>query len=79
MFDFTDEQKMMRKAVRRWVKERLEPAVDALESGATPPFELMRDFIRTFGIDEMVRCSLGKGHERAPAAKGALGLDDVAI
>lgn len=79
MFDFTQEQKQMRQVVRRWVKERLEPAVDALESGATPPFELMRDFIRSFGIDEMVRGSLVKRDEGAPAAKGALGLDDVAM
>jgi alkylation response protein AidB-like acyl-CoA dehydrogenase len=60
MFDFTEEQKMVRKVVRKWVDQNLVPAVDALESEQTQPYDLMRAFIKTFGIDEMARASMRK-------------------
>jgi alkylation response protein AidB-like acyl-CoA dehydrogenase len=67
MFDFTEEQKMVRQAVRRWVEAKLVPAVDALESEAMLPYPLLRDFIKTFGADEMARSALAKLEERASA------------
>ena len=59
MFDFTDEHKMVRQMVRKWCDERLGPAVDDLEAERVLPYDLMRDFIRTFGIDEMARARRG--------------------
>lgn len=64
MFDFTDEQKMVRKVVRKWVEASLVPAVDGLESGEIQPYDLMRNFIRTFGIDEMARAGMKKQAKR---------------
>jgi hypothetical protein len=67
MFDFTDEQKMVRKMVRRWVTDKLVPAVDDLESEKTLPYELMRDFIDTFGIAELSRLALASFEKKAAA------------
>jgi len=60
MFTWSEEQKMVRKMVRRWATEKLEPKVTALEAGEAP-YELMRDFARTFGIADMVRAGFAKG------------------
>lgn len=59
MYEFTAEHEMVRKMVRRWTSEKLEPRVDALEAGE-PPYELMRDLARTFGISEMVRAAFAR-------------------
>jgi hypothetical protein len=64
MFDFSDEQKMVRQMVRRWATSKLEPALDAIEEEHEPPFALMRDFIDTFGIAELARGGLTKLEER---------------
>jgi alkylation response protein AidB-like acyl-CoA dehydrogenase len=50
--------------VRRWATEKLEPRVDALESGE-PPYELARDLARTFGIPDMVRGAFARAEKKA--------------
>lgn len=60
MFEFTDEQKMVRGMLRKWVEAKLEPAVDDLEEGRVEPYGLLRDFIKTFGVDELARQALAK-------------------
>ncbi len=67
MFDFTEEQKMVRAMVRRWVEAELSPSVDALESEAMTPYPIMRKFIDTFGVAEMARASIAKAEKRAAA------------
>jgi acyl-CoA dehydrogenase len=85
MFDFNDEQKMVRQMVRKWVTDKLVPAVDDLESEQVLPYELMRDFIATFGIADMARGSLaayesklsdGKA-EAKPPSSGDLGMASI--
>ena len=79
MFDFTEEQKMFRQMVRKWVQAKLVPSVDALESGETLPYDLMRDFIKTFGADELARAALGKAEERAKAGGAPVGAGEVGM
>lgn len=64
MFRFSDEQEMVRGIVRKWAESKLAPKVDALESGE-PPYELMRDLAKTFGIAAMVRGAFEKLEQRA--------------
>ncbi|HUH03248.1 MAG TPA: acyl-CoA dehydrogenase family protein [Kofleriaceae bacterium] len=84
MYRFTDEHKMIRKMVRRWATEKLEPRLDALEAGE-PPYELMREFARTFGIPDMVRGAFAKMEQRAaegggkPVRMGGIGGGDPAM
>lgn len=63
MFEFTEEHQMVRKMVRRWTREKLEPKVDDFENGE-PPYELMRDFARTFGIPGMVTSAFERLEQR---------------
>ena len=67
MFDFSDEQKMVGQLIRRWATEKLQPAVPAMERGETLPYDLMRDFVRTFGIGELARARIEKQIARAEA------------
>ena len=69
MFEFTDEQKMVKKMVRSWVEAKLKPAVDDLESEKILPFALMRDFIQTFGIAELAQATLERHEERDKTGK----------
>src|SRR5580700_3190648 len=68
MFDFTDEQKMIRKMLRRWVEAELVPHVDVLESEAMLPYEPMRKLIATFGMADMAKQALAKAEERDEGA-----------
>jgi alkylation response protein AidB-like acyl-CoA dehydrogenase len=64
MIRFSDEHEQIRKLIRRWTTTKLEPKVDALEAGE-PPYELMRDFAKTFGMPELVRSFFKKMEARA--------------
>ena len=81
MFDFTDEQKMVRKMIRKWVEAKLAPALDDLESEKTLPYGLMRDFIDTFGVAEIARQQLSKFEEKVAKGEqpGKPGAGDVGM
>ena len=60
MFAFTDEQKMFRQMVRRWVEAKLVPANPALDRNELLPYDLMRDFGRSFGLPDLVRAGFDR-------------------
>ena len=70
MFEFSEEHRMVRKVVRTWAESKLAPKVDALEAGE-PPYELMRDLAKTFGIPGMVRGTFDKIEQRAKEGSGS--------
>jgi alkylation response protein AidB-like acyl-CoA dehydrogenase len=55
MLDWPDELEEMRTAVRTFVDREVVPLRDDLEHGDLPPYDLLRKYVRTFGIDEMAR------------------------
>src|SRR5690242_10668235 len=70
MFGFSDEQKMVRQMIRRWVESKLVPANDQLEKNEILPYDLMRDFIKTFGIADMVRGAFDKADGQTGSSVG---------
>ncbi len=64
MFEFSQEHQMVRTVVRKWAESKLAPKVDAFEAGE-PPYEVMRDLARTFGLPSMVRAAFEKIEQRA--------------
>jgi alkylation response protein AidB-like acyl-CoA dehydrogenase len=46
---------MIRDAIRKFVEAEIKPRIEELEHGDTPPYEVLRKMIRTFGMDEMAR------------------------
>jgi acyl-CoA dehydrogenase len=80
MFEWTDEQLMVRDAVREFVDKEIRPRREELEHGDLPPYDLLRKMFRTFGMDAMARDAFKQriereraGGEREPADASAMG------
>ncbi len=69
MLDWTDEQKMMRDALRSFVDKEIAPLRDDLEHGDLPPYDVLRKLFATFGIDELARDDFKRrlGRDLAPS------------
>ncbi|WP_067572274.1 acyl-CoA dehydrogenase family protein [Nocardia acidivorans] len=67
MYQWSDEDLMFRDAVRGFIEKELKPHVDQLESGALPPFDIIRKMYATFGLDEMAKEGLDKALAREEA------------
>jgi alkylation response protein AidB-like acyl-CoA dehydrogenase len=60
MIEWSEQQLMMRDAVRKFVETEIAPNVEELEHGDTPPYDILRKMFRTFGIDEVARGRFAK-------------------
>ena len=64
MFEWSDEQRMVRDAVRQFVETQIVPRIDEFEHGDTPPYDTLRKLFRTFGLDAMARDRFARQLER---------------
>ncbi len=55
MIQWTEEQQMVRDAVRQFVEAEVAPLREELEFGDTPPYDVLRKLYSTFGMDTMAR------------------------
>src|SRR5262245_61954036 len=55
MFEWSEEQVMIRDAVRQFVEAEIVPVRDELEHGDLPPYDILRKLYATFGMDSMAR------------------------
>jgi acyl-CoA dehydrogenase len=55
MYRWSDEQLMLRDAVRRFIEAEIKPNVEELEHGDLPPYDVLRKLFSTFGMDQMAR------------------------
>ncbi len=55
MIQWTEEQQMVRDAVRQFVEAEVAPRREELEFGDTPPYDVLRKLYSTFGMDAMAR------------------------
>jgi alkylation response protein AidB-like acyl-CoA dehydrogenase len=55
MIEWSEEQEAIRDAIRKFVEAEIAPNLDGLEHGDTPPYDVLRKFVNTFGIAEMQR------------------------
>ena len=55
MFEWNDEQLMLRDALRRFIEAEIKPNLTELEHGDTPPYDVLRKLFSTFGMDAMAR------------------------
>ena len=83
MLDWTDEQKMLRDALREFALKEVVPLVGELEHGDLPPYDTLRKLFAAFGIDAMARDGFTRrlaraGHGDAAASgdgSGSSGFD----
>ena len=91
MIKWSEEQEMVRDAVRQFVEKEVAPLREELEFGDTPPYGVLRKLYKTFGMDTMaadrfakqiefqrsVEEAIAKGEE--PPTKNASGGGDPSI
>ena len=53
VFEWTDEQLMIRDAVRQFVEKEVAPRREELEHGDLPPYDILRKLYATFGLDQL--------------------------
>ena len=70
MYEWSDEHKMIRDAVRDFVEKEVRPRREELEFGDTPPYDVIRKLYSTFGMDEMARSSFAKRIAREKGEQG---------
>jgi alkylation response protein AidB-like acyl-CoA dehydrogenase len=68
MYEWSDEQRMIRDAVRQFVEKEIKPHVEELEHGDLPPYDILRKLFKTFGMSDMARA----GAERTIAREKAV-------
>ncbi|MFA1537307.1 acyl-CoA dehydrogenase family protein [Actinomadura monticuli] len=75
MIEWSEEDLMIRDAVRGWIDAEVRPNLDALESGDLPPYDLLRGLYKTFGMDEMARSSFRSRIAKEKAGEAGEGED----
>src|SRR3954466_11591944 len=55
MFEWSDEQVMLRDAVRQFIEKEIVPTHEELKHGGRPPYDVLRKLFATFGMDVMAR------------------------
>ncbi len=72
MIEWNEQHLMLQDAVRKFVDTEIKPNLEELEHGDTPPYDVLRKMVRTFGIDAMQRMRFEKqiAREKALAASG---------
>jgi alkylation response protein AidB-like acyl-CoA dehydrogenase len=69
MFEWSEEQLMIRDAVRKFLEAEVVPLIDELEHGDLPPYDILRKLFSTFGMDAMARDRFKRQIEREKAAQ----------
>ena len=62
MIQWSEEQEMVRQAVRDFVDNEIRPHREELEFGDMPPYDLLRKLFATFGMDAMARDRFQQAH-----------------
>ncbi|MEZ4298243.1 MAG: acyl-CoA dehydrogenase family protein [Polyangiaceae bacterium] len=55
MFEWSEQHRQIRDMIRRFVEAEIVPHREALEHGDMPPYDILRKFLKTFGVDEMAK------------------------
>jgi len=72
MIEWSEQHKAVQQMVRRFVQEEIKPRLEELEHGDTPPYDVLRKMMKTFGMDELRKASFESqiAREREALAKG---------
>src|ERR671912_1619125 len=77
MFEWSEEQRMIRDAVRQFVEKEIKPHVEELEHGDLPPYDILRKLFATFGMDAMARESFARRIERDRAVEAGEPVEEA--
>ncbi len=69
MIEWTEQQRQIRSMFRRFVESEIAPRREELEFGDTPPYDVLRKMLKTFGIGEMAKAQFQAELEKEKAGK----------
>ena len=70
MIEWSESDLLIRDAVRGFIDKELRPNVDALESGETPPYPIIRKLFSEFGLDVLAAEAVKSMLDRERARQG---------
>jgi acyl-CoA dehydrogenase len=78
MFEWSEEQQMVRAAVRDFIDKEIVPQHRDLEHGDLPPYEILRKLFNTFGMGAMAKDRFERQIAKEKAGADTVGGDVVA-
>jgi alkylation response protein AidB-like acyl-CoA dehydrogenase len=75
MYEWSEEQQMIRAAVRQFVEAEVAPLREELEHGDLPPYGVLRKLFATFGMDAMARESFKRRIEAEKSGEEKVSRD----
>ncbi|MFM9377804.1 acyl-CoA dehydrogenase family protein [Gordonia sp. VNK21] len=69
MFEWSEEDLMVRDAVRAFIDKEVRPHIDELETGQLPPYDITRKMLKTFGMDTLNAEKLARDLEAEEAGE----------
>jgi acyl-CoA dehydrogenase len=76
MIEWSEQHKQIRAMVRRFIEAEIVPKRDELEFGDTPPYDVLRKMLATFGIGEMNKMQFLKALEREKKGEGKASMEE---
>ena len=67
MIGWTEQQLMIKGMVKDFVEKEIVPNIDDLEYNGVPPYDVLRKFFTTFGMDQLAGASFDKQIAREEA------------
>jgi len=64
MIEWTEEQREVRRVVRRFVEAEIRPNLEALEHGDLPPYGVLRKLFETFGMRDLAKARFASQLDR---------------
>jgi acyl-CoA dehydrogenase len=64
MIEWSEQHQQIRDMLRRFVETEIAPKREAIEFGDTPPYDILRKLLKTFGVDEMAKAQFYADLER---------------
>jgi alkylation response protein AidB-like acyl-CoA dehydrogenase len=68
MIEWSEQHEAIRDMFRRFIEAEIKPRLAEFEHGDTPPYDVLRKLVKTFGIDEVGRLRFQAQIEREKAA-----------
>ncbi|HUP85349.1 MAG TPA: acyl-CoA dehydrogenase family protein, partial [Acidimicrobiales bacterium] len=78
MIEWSDEQVMIRDAIRQFVEKEIKPHVEELEHGDLPPYAILKKLFSTFGMDAMAKANFERTIAREKAISAGAEPESVA-
>ena len=69
MIEWSEEEIMIRDAVRDWITKEVRPHLDELDSGELSPYGIIRNLYRTFGMADLAAAQFDKNIAREKAGE----------